>query len=262
MRMACIRTSSLVLAATLAAASAGAQATPFLFTVMPTGSATGARSSGFGYYEVGYGERTFEPVAGDRMEHALGVRMSIGKSLTLLARTGISSFDDATRVSPRGEMLYSRPMSRTYSIAAGVGYAREYSRTDVMLARVGVGRSTSRSMMHGNVLFEKPMSGDRDAVDLISTVGAGRRFGTAVTMSVEAVGQDLEGFWDPEEKDGGARLMVGPSLSVAPPTARWQLMLGGGPIVRATSSAFVSGADRPLPTRNGYVIRSAVGFTW
>ena len=117
-------------------------------------------------------------------------------------------------------------------------------------------------MLNANVLFEKPMSGDRDAVDLITSAGFGRRFGTAVTMSVEAVGQDLEGFWDPEEKEGGARLMVGPSLSVAPPTARWQLTLGGGPIVRATRSNFASTADRPLPSRNGYVVRTAVGFNW
>ena len=114
----------------------------------------------------------------------------------------------------------------------------------------------------GNLMLEKPMSGGRDAVDLISTVGAGRRFGPAVTMSVEAVGQDLEGFWDPTEKDGGARLMVGPSLSIAPPTARWQLTVGGGPIVRASQSDFSSGADRPLPLRNGYVLRTAVGFNW
>ena len=81
-------------------------------------------------------------------------------------------------------------------------------------------------------------------------------------MSVEAVGQDLEGFWDPEEKDGGARVMAGPSIAIAPPSARWQLTLGGGPIIRATNSGFASGADRPLPTRNGYVLRSAVGFSW
>ena len=56
------------------------------------------------------------------------------------------------------------------------------------------------------------------------------------------LGQDLEGFWDPAEKDGGARVMAGPSI--------------------ATSSGFASGADRPLPTRNGYVLRSAVGFDW
>jgi hypothetical protein len=131
-----------------------------------------------------------------------------------------------------------------------------------MLARFGVGRATSRSIVHGNLMLEKPMSGERDAMDLITTFAAGRRLGSAVTMSVEAVGQDLEGFWDPAEKDGGARLMVGPSLAIAPPTARWQLTLGGGPIIRATRSGFASAADRPLPVRNGYVVRSGVGFSW
>jgi hypothetical protein len=79
---------------------------------------------------------------------------------------------------------------------------------------------------------------------------------------VEAVGQDLEGFWDPAEKDGGARLMAGPTIAIAPPTAHWQLTVGGGPVLRATRSDFASGAERPLPTRNGYVLRSAVGFSW
>ncbi len=244
---------------TLATATADAQATPFLFTVTPAGNGT---TGAYGYYELGYAERGFEPVAGDRLEQAIGLRSKLGSSLTLLARTGLSTVGGDTRVSPRGELLYSRPIGRSVRVAAGLGYAREYSRTDVMLARFGVGRATSRSLMHGNLLIEKPTSGGRDAVDLITTVGAGRRLGSAVTLSVEAVGQDLEGFWEPEEKDGGARLMAGPSIAIAPPTARWQLTVGGGPIVRATTSNFSSGADRPLPARNGYVLRSALGFSW
>ena len=255
-----VRTSSVALGLSLFASVSFAQATPFLFTVMPP--AGPSKTAAFGYYELGYGERTFEPVAGDRIEQALGFRATFGSSIMLLARTGVSTFSGDTRVSPRGEVLLTRPLGKTVRLAAGLGYAREYSRTDVMLARFGIGRATSRSMMHGNLMLEKPMSGGRDAVDLITTVGAGRRFGSALTMSVEAVGQDLEGFWDPEEKDGGARLMVGPSIALAPPTARWQLSVGGGPILRATRSNFASDADRPLPTRNGYVLRSAVGFRW
>jgi hypothetical protein len=255
-----VRTSSIGLGLVMLATAVSAQATPFLFTVMPPVGQS--KSAAYGYYELGYGERTFEPVAGDRLEQALGVRATIGSSLMLLARTGVSTGGSDTRVSPRGEVLYSRPVGSTYRIAAGVGYAREYSRTDVALARFGVGRATSRSLVNANLMLEKPMSGERDAVDLITTVGAGRKLGSAVTLSVEAVGQDLEGFWDPEEKDGGARLMAGPTIAIAPPTARWQLTVGGGPIIRATRSDFASSADRPLPTRNGYVLRSAVGFSW
>ena len=67
---------------------------------------------------------------------------------------------------------------------------------------------------------------------------------------------------DPAEKDGRARLMIGPSLSVAPPAARWQLTVGGGPIIRASRSQFTSDASRPLPVGNGYVLRTAVGVKW
>jgi hypothetical protein len=255
-----VRASSLGLTLLVANTALFAQATPFLFTVMPP--AGESKSAAYGYYELGYGERTFEPVAGDRLEQALGVRATFGSSVMLLARAGVSEFGGDTRVSPRGELLFSRPVGSTVRVAAGVGYAREYSRTDVMLARFGVGRATSRSLLHGNLMVEKPMSGERDAVDLLTSVGAGRRLGSAVTLSVEAVGQDLEGFWDPAEKDGGARLMAGPTIAIAPPTAHWQLTVGGGPVLRATRSDFASGADRPLPTRNGYVLRSAVGFSW
>lgn len=258
--MATLRTFVVIAAASLVGTAAGAQSTPFLFSEIPSGGS--ARRSVFGYYEAGYGERTFEPVAGDRLEQAIGLRAALNRSLTLLARTGVAIGASDTRVSPRGELLFSRTAGRSLRWAAGVGYGREYSRTDVMLARVGLGRVTSRSMVSGNLLFEKPMSGDRDAVDLITTIGAGRRVGSAVTLSVEAVGQDLEGFWDPEEKEGGARLLFGPTIAIAPPAAKWQLSVGGGPIVRATHSDFASGADRPLPLRNGYVVRTAVGFTW
>src|SRR5678816_3211158 len=124
------RTASLAIAASLFGTVAGAQGTPFLFTTMPTGGGSGIAAHG--YYELGYGERTFEPVAGERLEQAIGMRANIGSSLMVLARTGVASFDGAARVSPRAEVLMTRPVGRTVRFAAGLGYAREYSRTDVM----------------------------------------------------------------------------------------------------------------------------------
>jgi hypothetical protein len=65
---------------------ASAQATPFLFTVMPPGGQS--KTAAYGYYQLGYGERTFEPVAGHRIDQAVGVRATLGSSLMLLARNG------------------------------------------------------------------------------------------------------------------------------------------------------------------------------
>ena len=64
------KSSIAVLGVTLIARMAFAQATPFIFTMTPT--ASNAKATGYGYYELGYGERTFEPVAGDRLEQAVG----------------------------------------------------------------------------------------------------------------------------------------------------------------------------------------------
>jgi hypothetical protein len=80
-----IRTASTVLALSASAAAAGAQATPFLFAATP--SAGTGKGAAFGYYELGYGERTFEPVAGDRIEQAVGVRAMFGSSISILAQS-------------------------------------------------------------------------------------------------------------------------------------------------------------------------------
>ena len=78
----------------------GAQATPFLFGVTPSAGASKSVAA-FGYYELGYGERTFEPVAGDRLEQAPGVRATIGSSVMLLARWRHA------RLASRGPILHA-----------------------------------------------------------------------------------------------------------------------------------------------------------
>lgn len=114
-----IRTSSLVVSLVMLSGALGAQATPLLFSVTPSAGPSKSAAA-YGYYELGYGERTFEPVAGDRLEQAIGVRATIGSSLALLARTGVSTVGSDMRVSPRAEVLYSRSVGssvRLYSRA-------------------------------------------------------------------------------------------------------------------------------------------------
>jgi hypothetical protein len=178
-----VRTSSIGLSLVMIASALSAQATPFLFSVTPSAGPPAAgqsKSAAYGYYELGYGERTFQPVAGDRLEQALGVRATVGSSVILLARTGVSTVGGDTRVSPQ--------------------------------CRGG---------------------------------GSG---------SGGLLGPGGEGRWRPTH--GWAydrhRAAGGPLAAHG----------GGGPILRATRSDFASAADRPLPARNGYVLRSAVGFSW
>ena len=99
----------------------------------------------------------------------------------------------------------------------------------------------------GNALFQKPMSEGRDAVDLITSVGWARKLPRGVSLGVEAIGEDLEGFWDREEAEGGARLLAGPSLHISPAGARWQLTATGGPVFHPRDTQQSSDALRDLP---------------
>ena len=117
----------------------------------------------------------------------------------------------------------------------------------VGLARVVAGREFGRWRLHGNLLFQKPMASGRDPIDIITTVGSMQQLSGTVSLGIEGVAEDVEGFWDPAEAEGGARLLVGPSLHVAPTGRPWQLSLAGGPMIHPSDTGRSSGALRDLP---------------
>jgi hypothetical protein len=148
-------------------------------------------------------------------------------------------------------------------VALGGGIRREWTGEPTLLARVSGGYAGRRSTLFGNLRLEKPFEEGRDAVDLITSLGWHYRFGGAFHAGVEALGEDLEGFWEAEEAEGGARLFVGPSLHWSPPSGRLYASLAGGPIVYATRSGRTSDAPRPLgASGNGYTVRFSLGWVF
>jgi hypothetical protein len=80
---------------------------------------------------------------------------------------------------------------------------------------------------------------------------------------VEALGEDLEGFWEADEAEGGAKLLVGPSVNYAPRGSRFAFSVCGGPIFYATHSNVIpSEAVRDLSEvgQNGYTVRAQISF--
>ena len=126
-----------------------------------------------------------------------------------------------------------------------------------------MGHTFPASSLFGNLRFEKPLETRRDALDLVTTAGWLHRIGPALHLGVEAIGEDLEGFWDPQEAEGGAKLFVGPSLHLAPVGRRFYASVCGGPILYATHTPFTSGAPRPLAASgNGYTVRVSLGYAF
>jgi hypothetical protein len=260
------RVLSMLLLLGLAAAPVAAQAPnalqdrPFVFSVSTPRTQTPHATV---HVDTGFGERPFDAAEGTGAEQRFGVQASLGNGLTLLARVGIAN-SNHVRSSQQGEVLYSvlRSPARQGSLAVGFGMRHESAGVNVLLGRIVAGRTFSVWRLDGNALFEKPSSSGRDAMDLITTLGVARRVLPAVHVGVEMIGEDLEGFWEPEEAEGGARLLIGPSIRLAPAAARWQLSVAGGPIVHATQSGSSSDASRSLAQspRTGYALRASLTY--
>jgi hypothetical protein len=239
---------------------AQAQDRPFVFslTTAPDTSKPGIRVD----YDVGFGEQTFQSSTANGPEQRVGVQASIGR-WTLVGRLGMASTQETYQTSQQGEALFSVlvPSSSPVALAIGGGLLHEAGGVDVLLTRVVAGRTFDQSQVHGNVLFQFPRSAPaRDAMDMISTVGWSRRLNAAVSLGAEAIGEDFEGFWDVAEAEGGARLLIGPSLHIAQPGKKWQLSIAGGPMFHPSDSQRSSGALRDLPPstqKTGYAIRTS-----
>ena len=213
------------------------------------------------YGDLDYGERTFERVGGERFEHLLGAQLTFAHRLTLAARASIAIDKSTTRLSQQVELLrdvVGGGANRSRSLALGLGLTREYGGTTALFSRVALARSWRSQRLVANAIFEKPFASGRDAIDIITS--AGWMYGAAdgVQLGLEAVGQDLEGFWEAEEAEGGARLFFGPVLTVPLAREGWRFSFGGGPVLRATTSPETSGATRPVSDRAGYVLRMRV----
>ena len=157
------------------------------------------------------------------------------------------------------------PASPGLALAVGGGALREPGGSTVALARVVAGREFGGWRLHGNVLFQKAMATGRDPLDLVTTVGWARRFGPSVSLGVEGIAEDVEGFWNPAEAEGGARLLVGPSLHIAPAGRRRQLPAAGGPMFHPSDTGRQSGALRHLPptvAARAYAFRTSFSCTF
>jgi len=80
----------------------------------------------------------------------------------------------------------------------------------------------------GNVQGEKVFTQRRDELDLMAMAGVSWRVGSSVRLGAEYVGQDLEALFEGDEAEGGARHMIGPSVSLDLGGGRYQLAVAVG----------------------------------
>ena len=234
---------------------------PFLFTNLPQYYS----SNSFLRYEAAYGQQTFEPIGVDDFEQNAGLQSNIGKYFTTTDHLGIAFTNGETKLSYQAEMLaniFDGSENRIVDFMAGIGFLHEYSGTNVLMGRAIIGRQFTTWQVYSNLIFEHAFSVGRDPFDLMTTVGFSYNLSDDLKAGIEAVGQDLEGFWESDEAEGGATLYIGPSLNYTIPGTAFSITFGGGEIVRVTHSLRNSEAIRALPyvNKNGFIIRDVISL--
>jgi hypothetical protein len=261
----------LVVLAILVMPSVGtAQARSFLYSVWPDHRPDAPKA--VAYADVGYGRDLFATLGPERLESRFGSQVRLGHRVTAIGQIGWAAGDTAvaTRLRAEAEALVSVLAPSAPSVfAVGLGAASDYRRTGVILGRVVAGYRWTRTTMIANVRMECPIQTvalptRRDRLDLITTAGMMRQLTSGFGLGVETVAEDLEGFVESDEAEGGAKLMVGPSIRLGSPATRWHVLMGAGPVLQLTHStaANASSAPRELATHTGYVVRTSIGYRW
>lgn len=255
-------TAFVVLAVAAVAGSAQAQDRPFVFSISPT-VAPDRPELRFDF-DVGAGESTFRSDQSAGPEQRISVEATDGRFM-VIGRVGIATQPAATYQSwQEGDVLYALTPSRApVVIAGGGGVRREIDGTNVLLARVAAAYNTTATRTNANLSLEHASAVGRDAMDVELSGGWTRAIGRGVSVGAEGLGEDLEGFWNPLEAEGGSRLLVGPSIHVAPSGRKWQITSVGGPVFHPDLSGRTTDALRQLPattTRLSYAF--TVSFTY
>lgn len=191
---------------------------------------------------------------GKQLDPMTGFEVTLGR-LTVTALED-SRFDRRDpRQSRQAEFLANVWRSNSgVRLTLGSGVRRDSGGGNVALGRAVVEAPAFGGRLVGNISLERAFATGRDAIDVLTTVAYTKRLNRMAFIGVETLLQDAEGFWDPAEADGGARLFVGPTLDLATPHRAWQMHVTAGRDIRATSSLNISDAFRPLG-KAGAVVR-------
>jgi len=216
-------------------------------------------------YSGSYGENVSGSLGYEGVSQQFAVKGYLGKQFTLYANAslglpGQNEIASAQQVEVLRNFIGGKKATGI-ALGWGIGVSRDFNNVKSILSRGTLSFNSNRLKTNGNVLFEKAFASNRDAIDVIFSAGVHYSFFPGFYGGFEAIGEDLEGFWDKEEAEGGAKLLVGPSLNLVPKKSRFSFSVSGGPVFYATQNQVTNAeAMRELTGQSGLMIKARIVF--
>lgn len=163
--------------------------------------------------ETGYGTRETRNFAHPGLEQGVSVALHPAKNLAVELFAGRLSERDAQQVSAEVRYRAAEASRLGAAIDLGLGITRDYRGDTIPRLRVAASREEGRSAWSASGNFEIPVGNpERDELDVMLALGASYRAAQRLRLGAELAGEDLEGLFDDEEAEGGAKLLAGPSM--------------------------------------------------
>ena len=132
-----------------------------------------------------------------------------------VAATGVIGFGDTLSSGMTAGLRFA-PLANAkipFRLVLGGGYLLERSAGNGLFLRVAATYDAGAFRFGGTFHAEHVFLQGRDALDAVMILAANVKLGRIVRLGIEYVAQDLEGYADRQEAEGGVRHFLGPTSS-------------------------------------------------
>jgi len=217
-------------------------------------------------YELGYGSRESRNFTQEGIEQGVRSRLQVQDWLALEAFGGLVI--DTTKTETKGYAGSFEVIGRLLSqnkhhlnLDLGGGYIYDYRGDHVPRVRLTLSYTYKKLDMALGSLVEIPVgSAGRDEADVVTTLAFSYGFKNWLRLGLETGLEDIEGFFESEEAEGGAKTIFGPTLAIIA-TKNIYLKLNTAGIYAFTSNQKFEG-NRRKPDAFGFLGRLVLGWTF
>jgi len=215
-------------------------------------------------YSGSYGKDVAESFGYNGVGHQIEVNGYAGNRFTFYARAAFGFPEEGNSMNTAQQVEVIRDFiggkkKQGFRLGAGLGAGKDFGNAFSLLSRVTASLETLRWVAAGNMFFEKTFAHNRDKIDVITSVGIQYRFSDSFCAGIESVAQDIEGLWEEDEAEGGAKILAGPTVNFVPGKSRFSFSMSGGPVMYVTRSEVTNpNALRELPDKNGLMLRARI----
>lgn len=218
-------------------------------------------------YSGSFGHNNANSFGYEGVTQQISVKGYLGSKFTLVANNSFGFANSQNNLVSAQQVEVMRSIlggnkPTGLNIGLSLGANRDYDNVFALQSRIILFYTESKFKIGGNLLFEKAFAENRDEIDLLSSIGFHYQIFKNFFAGIEAVGEDLEGIWDDEEAEGGAKIYVGPNIYFLPEKSNFSFTLSGGPVIYATENCPTSyGAIRDIPSQQGLLIRGKITYS-